>query len=65
MGGFKSLVVSRNIAFVSGEAKTQAIDLTTHKVVWTHDHGGELSISANGVLYILEPNGYLSAINLQ
>ncbi len=65
MGGFKSLIVSRNLAFVSGATKTQAIDLTTHKIVWTYDHGGELSISANGVLYILEANGYLSAINLQ
>jgi hypothetical protein len=65
LGGFKSLVVTRNLAFVSGTTKTQAIDLATRKVVWTYARGGELSVSSNGVLYILEPNGYLSAINLQ
>jgi hypothetical protein len=65
LGGFKSLVVTRNLAFVSGSTKTQAIDLATRKIVWTYAHGGELSISSNGVLYVLGANGYLSAINLQ
>lgn len=65
LGGFKSLVATRNLVFVSGATKTQAIDLATHKVVWTYDRGGELSISSNGVLYILEASGYLSAVNLQ
>lgn len=65
LGGFKSLVVARNLAFVSGPTKTQAIDLATRKIAWTYARGGELSISSNGVLYILEANGYLSAINLQ
>ena len=59
------LLVTRNLAFVSGSQKTEAIDLTTQEVVWSYPRGGDLSISSNGVLYILTGIGELIAINLQ
>jgi outer membrane protein assembly factor BamB len=63
---FDRLVVTRNLAFVSSYTRTTAIDLATHKTVWSYPMGGDLSISANGVLYILCENGRgLVAINLQ
>jgi outer membrane protein assembly factor BamB len=62
---FKSVIVTRNLAFVSGGQRTVAVDLATHKVVWSYPRGGNLSISDNGVLYIMEDNRSVSAINLQ
>lgn len=61
---FTNVLVTRNLAFVSG-SRTVAIDLTTHKVVWSFPRGGTLAISNNGVLYILEANRSLTAVNLQ
>jgi len=65
MYGFRELIVSQNLAFVSGTSRTVAIDLATHKVVWSYPRGGNLSVSNKGVLFILEPNGGLAAINLK
>jgi hypothetical protein len=31
---------------------TFAVDLTTRNVVWSYPLGGEMAVSANGVLYI-------------
>ncbi|KQZ27511.1 hypothetical protein ASD58_12930 [Duganella sp. Root1480D1] len=62
---FRSVVVVRNLAFVSGRLRTVAVDLATHKVVWNYPRGGNLAISSNGVLYIMEDNRSVSAINLQ
>lgn len=62
---FREVIVTRNLAFVSGASKTLAIDLATRKIVWTYPRGGSLAISSNGVLYILGNTGALDAINLQ
>jgi hypothetical protein len=62
---FREVIVTRNLAFVSGATRTLAIDLATHKIVWTYPRGGSLAISSNGVLYILGNTGALDAINLQ
>ena len=64
-GGFQSVLVTRNLAFVSNANKTVALDLATQKVVWNYPRGGSLAISSNGVLYILTNVGHLSAINLK
>ncbi|HEY0588767.1 MAG TPA: PQQ-binding-like beta-propeller repeat protein [Pseudoduganella sp.] len=58
------VIATRNLAFVTGDRKTVAVDLTTHKVVWSYPEGGTIAISSNGVLYILSPSA-VSAINLQ
>jgi outer membrane protein assembly factor BamB len=63
---FTRVIVTRNLAFVSCESRTVAIDLGTHNAVWSYPLGGDLSISSNGVLYILGANGgALAAVNLQ
>lgn len=67
LGNYKltDVIVSRNLAFVSGGEMTFAIDLATHKVVWSYPRGGTLAVSSNGVLYIVSANGNLVAVNLQ
>lgn len=59
-----SVLVTRNLVFVSSANKTYAIDRGTHEAVWTYPAGGELSISANGILYI-QSAARLTAINLR
>lgn len=62
---YTEVIVTRNLAFVSSTTTTLAIDLTTHKVVWTYPQGGNLAISPRGVLYILNHLGALAAVNLR
>lgn len=65
------LILTNNVLFVAGGKQTYAIDLASHKAVWTFRMGGRLALSRNGVLYIrnVSDNGYgtarLTAINLQ
>jgi outer membrane protein assembly factor BamB len=47
-----SLLVVGNHAFVRSSGVTFAVDLTTRNVVWSYPLGGEMAVSANGVLYI-------------
>ena len=61
---YRQVVVSNNLAFVSNDSTTLAINLNTHKTVWTYPLGGKLSISKRGVLYIVSPQK-LAAVNLQ
>lgn len=64
-GSYTNVIVTRNLAFVSSDSSTQAIDLVTQKVVWTYPMGGSLAISASGVLYVLDASGALAAVNLR
>lgn len=74
------VLVTDNLVFVSSDGpsateagKTVAVDLMTHKVVWSYPHGGGLALSANGVLYIGGSNynlatarpPFIAAINLR
>lgn len=65
------LIVTENLLFVGGRNNTYAIDLVSHKAVWTYRMGGSLALSRHGVLYIRQstdlPGGsmVLTAINLQ
>lgn len=62
---YTNVIVTRNLAFVSSDTRTQAIDLGTRKPVWTYPMGGSMAISARGVLYIMTSSGALAAINLR
>jgi len=62
--GVEHLIATKNLAFISSQNRTVAIDLMTHKVVWSYPMGGDLSISSRGVLYILSEFGDIAAINL-
>ncbi|MUI16326.1 PQQ-binding-like beta-propeller repeat protein [Massilia dura] len=59
------LVAADNLVFVGAEKKTVAIDIATHRTVWEHPGGGQLSISNRGVLYIAGTDGKITAINLR
>lgn len=48
----RNLVVTDNLLFASTTESVYAIDLTTHKTVWTYPRPGNLAISGNGTLYI-------------
>lgn len=76
-----TVLVTDNLAFVasiggariSGTAKTVAVDLTTHKVVWSYPLGGDMAISSKGILYLagetrgnsMSKPATLAAINLR
>ena len=49
-------------AFISTNLSTYAVDLTTHKTVWSYPVTGNLALSSNGVLY-LEGINTLTAVN--
>lgn len=67
-GFHRNVVVTDNLVFVSSEAAVYAIDLKTHLPAWQYRPGGNLAISAMGVLYITvgahESTGELVAIKL-
>ncbi|MBW8900631.1 MAG: hypothetical protein JF619_21490, partial [Massilia sp.] len=44
--------VTKNLLFVSTNVATYAIDLRTHKAVWSYPAGGKLALTRSGVLYI-------------
>lgn len=48
----RNIIVTDNLAFVSTSTRVYAVDLVTHKTVWTFDQQGLLALSPNGVLYI-------------
>ncbi|TDP73337.1 PQQ-binding-like beta-propeller repeat protein [Roseateles toxinivorans] len=66
--GFRGgLILTNNLLFVAGERKAYAIDLGTHKPVWSFHLSGTLALSANGLLHILNQDSgarWLSTINL-
>jgi hypothetical protein len=57
-------LVTKNLVFVSTNRATYALDLVSHKPVWSFPLPGHLSISQNGVLYIQGADA-LVAINLK
>ena len=63
--GYANIIVTKNLAFISSPTSTLAMDVATHKVVWTFPRGGALAISQRGVLYIQSADSGLDAINLR
>jgi len=59
-----SPVVTKNLLFISTNLNTYALDLKSHKVVWSYPARGYLAISQNGILYIQSPDA-LVAVNLK
>ncbi len=58
------VLLTKNLAFVSTKYATHAIDLRTHRSVWSYPGSGKLALSANGVLYIHSATS-LVAVNLK
>ena len=48
-----NLILTNNLVFVSTTTRTFAIDIATHRDVWSTPRTGRLALSSNGVLYIV------------
>lgn len=59
-----NVLVVDNPVFCSSDSTTYAIDRTTHAMVWSYPAGGDLALSANGILYI-QSHASIAAINLK
>ena len=64
-----NIAIVGNWVFVSsnrtGGGSTYAVNRQNHAQAWSYPIAGDLSASANGLLYIATPAGQLTAINLQ
>ena len=60
-----ALALTDNLLFVSTETRTYALDLQGRSAVWSYPAGGRLSIGSEGILYIAQANGTLSAVALK
>jgi hypothetical protein len=58
------VLLTNNLAFVSTDRSTYAIDLATRLPVWSYPRSGKLALSANGVLYVHNTTD-LTAINVK
>lgn len=54
------ILLTNNLAFVSTNLNTYALDLTTHRLVWSYPASGNLALSANGVFYIQRASDILA-----
>ena len=59
------IIATRNLLLVSTASNTYAIDLASHAPVWTYPAGGTLALSAQGILFIAQTSGKLSAISVK
>ncbi|MCC2659095.1 MAG: PQQ-binding-like beta-propeller repeat protein [Panacagrimonas sp.] len=67
-----SFIFTRNVALMATAGRTIALDLATRQVVWSYPRSGALSMSRNGVLYLmrsqtqssLQADGEVIAFNL-
>jgi outer membrane protein assembly factor BamB len=62
--GWREPVVTNNLLFVSTDSSTYAVDLRTHKTVWSYPAGGRLALTRSGILYIQNTDA-LVAINVK
>jgi hypothetical protein len=63
--GFESeVLLTDNLVFVSTDRATYAIDLVSHRQVWSFPMSGRLALSRNGVLYI-QAVSELATINVK
>ena len=58
------VVLTDNLVFVSSNLSTYAIDLASHRAVWSYPQMGRLALTQNGILYI-QGETWLTAINLK
>lgn len=58
-------VVTDNLVFAVSEKAVYAIDLSSHRMVWSYPYSGPIAMSDNGVLYVARSDGAIGAINLR
>jgi hypothetical protein len=59
------VIVTKNMLLVSTATNTYGLDLTTHQPVWSYPAGGSLALSAQGILFIAQSSGRLTAISVR
>jgi len=59
------MIATQNLLLVSTAANTYAVDLATHAQVWAYPAGGSLALSAQGILFIAQSSGKLSAVSVR
>ena len=60
-----TMIATRNLLFVTTEDTTYAVELGAHVDVWTYPAAGALSLSRDGLLFIAQPTGTLTAIDIR
>ena len=59
------MIATKNLLLVSTAANTYAVDLATRQQVWSYPAGGHLTLSAQGILFIAQSSGRLSAVSVR
>ncbi len=58
-------IITNNLVFAHSANATYAVDLSSHRQVWAYPAGGNLSLSAQGVLLIAGGDGKLTAVTVK
>jgi outer membrane protein assembly factor BamB len=59
------IIATKNLLLVSTAANTYAIDLASHAHVWSYPAGGHLTLSSQGILFIAQSSGRLTAVAMR
>jgi hypothetical protein len=59
------MIATKNLLLVSTAANTYAVDLTSRSQVWSYPAGGHLTLSAQGILFIAQSSGRLTAVSVR
>ena len=59
------MIATRNLLLVSTAANTYAVDLASHAQVWSYPAGGHLALSSQGILFIAQSSGKLTAVSVR
>ena len=59
------MIATKNLLLVSTAANTYAVDLASHAQVWSYPAGGHLTLSAQGILFIAQTSGKLTAVAMR
>src|SRR5688572_11683896 len=59
------MIATKNLLLVSTAANTYAVDLASRAQVWAYPAGGHLTLSAQGILFIAQSSGKLTAVSVR
>jgi len=59
------MIATKNLLLVSTAANTYAVDLASRTQVWSYPAAGHLTLSAQGILFIAQSSGRLTAVSMR
>jgi hypothetical protein len=59
------MIATKNLLLASTATHTYAVDLATQQPVWSYPAGGHLALSAQGILFIAQSSGRLTAVSVR